>query len=214
MNYFLVDYENVNVAGLNGLSNLTENDFIIIFYSENAETLTFDMHIRINESKAKISFQKVSVKEKNALDFQLCSYLGFLIRDTFSEENLNNYFVVSNDKSYLSLIDYWKKFKVDLKIVSNLSKNKILQNEIKLPAKIEIVQTQIKSVTKVEPTSELEQALKKFLTDKNEIAEAIKIVNNSKTKVEVNNNLGRKFTSRQGKIYQAVKSFIKDKKSQ
>lgn len=214
MNYFLVDYENVNVAGLNGLSNLTENDFIIIFYSENAETLTFGMHRRINESKAKISFQKVSVKEKNALDFQLCSYLGFLIRDTFSEENLNNYFVVSNDKSYLSLIDYWKRFKVDLKIVSNLSKNKILQNEIKLPPKIEIVQTQIKSVTKVEPTSELEQALKKFLTDKNEIAEAIKIVNNSKTKVEVNNNLGRKFTSRQGKIYQAVKSFIKDKKSQ
>ena len=126
LNYFLVDYENVNVSGLNGITSLTENDSVIVFYSENADTLTFGIHRRLNESKAEIKFQKVLVKEKNARDFQLCSYLGFLIRDTMTEENLNNnYFVVSNDKSYLALIDYWKKFKIDLQVVSNLSKNEI-----------------------------------------------------------------------------------------
>ena len=111
MNYYLVDYENVNVSGLNGISKLTENDIVTIFYSENANTLTFGMHRRINELKACIKFQKVAVKEKNALDFQLCSYLGYLIRDKMTEENLNNsYFIVSNDNGYSILPDYWKKF--------------------------------------------------------------------------------------------------------
>lgn len=202
MNYFLVDYENVNVSGLNGVSSLTENDSVTIFYSENAETLTFGMHRRLNESKAEIKFQKVLVKEKNALDFQLCTYLGYLICDTMTEENLNNYFVVSNDKSYLALIYYWKRFKIDLKIVSNLSKN-------------EVVQTDIKSPPKVEPVSELELTLKKFFTDKNDIATAAEIIKNSKTKVEVNNNLCKKFPSQQvGQIYKAIKQFIADKKSQ
>jgi len=56
MNYFLVDYENVNVAGLDGITKLSEDDVVIIFYSENAETLTFGMHKKINESKAEIKF--------------------------------------------------------------------------------------------------------------------------------------------------------------
>ena len=107
MNYFLVDYENVNVSGFNGVSKLTENDVVVIFNSENAQTLTFGMHRRINESKAEIKFQKVNVNEKNALDFQLCAYLGFLIRDKINDENVENiYYIVSNDKSYSVLQDY------------------------------------------------------------------------------------------------------------
>ena len=197
MNYFLVDYENVNVAGLNGITSLTENDSVIIFYSENADTLTFGMHRRINESKAEIKFQKVEVKEKNALDFQLCTYLGYLIRDTMTEENLNNYFVVSNDKSYLSLIDYWKRFKIDLQVVSDLSEKKVTLPEEK------------------NFCDELDKELWKILTHQSDIDEVKEIIKNSKTKVEVNNNLGKKFTSQQGgKIYRAVKKFISDKQTQ
>ena len=197
MNYFLVDYENVNVAGLNGITSLTENDSVTIFYSENADTLTFGMHRRINESKAEIKFQKVEVKEKNALDFQLCTYLGYLIRDTMTEENLNNYFVVSDDKSYLSLIDYWKRFKIDLQVVSNLSEKKIILPEEK------------------NFCDELDKELWKILTHQSDIDEVKEIIKNSKTKVEVNNNLGKKFTSQQGgKIYRAVKKFISDKQTQ
>ena len=202
MNYFLVDYENVNVAGLNGVSSLNEDDVVIIFYSENANTLTFGMHRRINESKAEIKFQKVAVKEKNALDFQLCSYLGFLIRDKKNDdENIKNYFyIVSNDNGYSILPDYWKKFETDLKIVSNLAKDEVKKNEVKLPQQNDKV-------------SELEKELSKILKDKNEIAEVVKIINRSKTKVEVNNNLSKIFHQKCGEIYKAIKSFIADKKS-
>ena len=202
VNYFLVDYENVNVAGLNGVSSLNEDDVVIIFYSENANTLTFSMHRRINESKAEIKFQKVAVKEKNALDFQLCSYLGFLIRDKKNDdENTKNYFyIVSNDNGYSILPDYWKKFETDLKIVSNLAKDEVKKNEVKLPQQNDKV-------------SELEKELSKILKDKNEIAEVVKIINRSKTKVEVNNNLSKIFHQKCGEIYKAIKSFIADKKS-
>ena len=204
MNYFLIDYENVNVAGFDGVSKLTEEDSVIIFYSENAETLTFGLHRRINESKADFKFQKVSVKEKNALDFQLCAYLGFLVRDTMTDadNNKNSYYVVSNDKGYSVLPDYLKKFGITVHLVSNLAKNEVVINP---PApKTQPVQKKV--------VSELETALIKVLKT-GDVAEIIKNVNNCKTKTEVNNYLCKKFNSQKGgEIYRAIKPCISDKK--
>lgn len=59
MSIFLVDYENVHVEGFNGLSNCTENDLIKIFYTKGADTLTFGLHRRLSETKAKIEYLKV-----------------------------------------------------------------------------------------------------------------------------------------------------------
>ena len=200
MNYFLVDYENVNVAGLDGVSNLTENDTVIIFYSINADTLTFGMHRRINESKATFKFQKILLKEKNALDFQLCSYLGFLIRDTMIDETVeNNYFIVSNDKGYSILPDYWKKFGVNLKIVSNLSKNEITQNKIKI-------------TQPANNSTNLETALNQLIKNKNDVPEILKMIKDSKTNKDVHNNLVKIFGSQKGvEIYRSIKSLITDK---
>ena len=205
MDYFLIDYENVNVSGFDGLSSLTENDVVILFYSENAHTLTFGLHKRINETKANIEFQKVSVETKNALDFQLCSYLGFLIRDKMSNETeKNSYYIVSNDQGYSILPDYWKKRGIDVIIVSNLKKDVVKTNQ---PIKQQVIpQTNDKD-------SELNLKLKTVLTNKEDIAEAIKIINTSKTKVEVNNNLCKKFQTKGGTIYKAIKPLIADKKS-
>ena len=79
MAFYLVDYENVNTEGLQGVEQLTAADEVIIFYSEHADRLTFDLHRRLNESKAQIHYFKVGACKKNALDFQLVSYLGYLI---------------------------------------------------------------------------------------------------------------------------------------
>ena len=191
MNYFLIDYENVNVAGFDGLSNLTAEDVVIVFYTENAETLTFDLHTKINESKAKIQFQKVSAKSKNALDFQLCSYLGYLIRGKIDNSNQNNYYIVSNDSGYAVLSNYWKQRAVDVKIFRNL-KNQAAPVQ--------------KSTNK---SSELEKSLSGIVKNKNDIAEISKILNESKDKIEVHNRLQKKFDSQKaGEIYRATKSLI------
>lgn len=55
---YLIDYENVNKDGLNGVSKLTEQDRVIIFYSERADRMTFGLHRRLNETKAVIEYKR------------------------------------------------------------------------------------------------------------------------------------------------------------
>ena len=149
--------------------------------------MTFGLHRRINESKADVKFQRVLVTGKQALDFQLCSYLGFLICDTMgktdSEESSNNYYIVSNDNGYVVLTEYWKKRKINLTVVSNLKKESI--NAVQ---KI--------SAQPNNKADALTVKLNTILKDKTSISEAVKIINNAKTKMEVNNNLGKKFNTK------------------
>lgn len=53
---YLVDYENVNQKGINGVTQLklTENDSIVIYYSNSANSLTFELHNELMRTNAKI----------------------------------------------------------------------------------------------------------------------------------------------------------------
>ena len=69
--YFLVDYENVNRDGLNGIVKLSEEDCVRIYYSEAAATMTFGLHRRINASRANFEYIKITIPIKNAVDCQI-----------------------------------------------------------------------------------------------------------------------------------------------
>ena len=68
MAYYLIDFENVKSRGMEGVELLTEEDTVCIFYSDNADSMTFDLHRKLNETKANIIYHKVAVGTKNALD--------------------------------------------------------------------------------------------------------------------------------------------------
>lgn len=186
MNIYLIDYENVKCDGLNGITKLTKDDKVIIFYSDNADKLTFGLHKRINEAVADISYIKVEVGMKNALDFQLVSYLGYLIA-----QDLNNtYHIISNDAGFNSVVKFWLKRKVTIDVAtdlfgqSNTQKQKLLMNQI----------------TEVLP-------------DKEEVKEVYQFIQKYKTKQGLNNALVKRYESKNaGRIYQAIKPLIKDKK--
>ena len=116
MGYYLIDYENVKKDRLKGIRDLSEGDTVSIFYSENADSINFDLHIKIIESKANINYQKVEVGQRNALDFQLITFLGYLIA-TNPEEM---YYLVTKDSGYQSACNYWKKRNVNIQMVPNL----------------------------------------------------------------------------------------------
>ena len=92
------------------INKLEPSDKVCIFYSEHADTLTFDLHKRLNESKATITFEKVEVGSKNALDFQLATFLGYEIASKKDDE----YYIVSKDTGYTSVYNYWKKRKIGI----------------------------------------------------------------------------------------------------
>ena len=43
MTVYLVDFENVRSGGLRGVEELSEGDKVVIFYSKNADAITFDV---------------------------------------------------------------------------------------------------------------------------------------------------------------------------
>lgn len=120
MAYYLIDFENVKSRGMEGVELLTEEDTVCIFYSDNADSMTFDLHRKLNETKADIIYHKVAVGTKNALDFQLATYLGYLICGQQREGIHPNYFIVTKDNGFTSLMVYWKAQGVPVRIIRNL----------------------------------------------------------------------------------------------
>ena len=110
MTYYLIDYENTGESGLNGLTELESSDEVVIFYSENADKMSFDLHRKLQECRALIEFRKIATGKKNALDFQLAAYLGYLMA---KEEN-GRFCIVSKDLGYEVLLDFWKGKNIQL----------------------------------------------------------------------------------------------------
>ena len=191
MNYYLVDYENVKSHGLDGITSLDENDVLIIFYSENADSLTFGLHRRLNESLAKISYQKVDVGTKNALDFQLATYLGYLIRDNEGKES--SYYIVTKDQGYSSLVNYWKKRKINVSLIVDLSGRDEEKEKNDLRVQVE-----------------------KVVSDEAVVDIVVKYIQQYKTKLGINNALAKQFkdSKKASEIYNAIKPLIADKKGQ
>ena len=189
-NYYLVDYENVKNHGFNGLENMSVHDEICIFYSDNAlGSFTVELHNQMNESKAKIIYRKAATGTKNALDFQLAAYLGELISQN-SGRNCN-YFIVSNDRGYESLMSFGRERHVNVKLISNLAGTIITPHEMK--HKVSGILT---SCTEAE------------------INEVAKIITNSSSRVEINSSLGKYFkdSQRSGEIYRLLRPLIVHKK--
>ena len=120
MAYYLIDFENVKSRGMEGVELLAKEDTVCIFYSDNADSMTFDLHRKLNETKAQIIYHKVAVGTKNALDFQLATYLGYLICEQQKEGIHPDYFIVTKDNGFTSLMVYWKAQGVPVRIIRNL----------------------------------------------------------------------------------------------
>lgn len=104
MKSYLVDFENVKSKGLVGIENLTKDDHVVIFYSENSDTISFEMHCSVMRAQASVEYMKVNVGGKNALDFQLSTLLGYMVA-----QNRNTHiFIISNDKGFDKLHDFWE----------------------------------------------------------------------------------------------------------
>lgn len=104
MAIYLIDYENTGVKGLHGIENLQEEDLIVVFYGPKTGAVPFDDHVRISSAVSHVEYIKTSKTAKNYLDFQLTTYLGYLIAHT----GIKEYCVVSKDGGYDSAIDFWK----------------------------------------------------------------------------------------------------------
>ena len=92
---FFIDYENVDTNGLDGLTRLTSQDQVYIYYSEAHSRMTFGLHRRICESKSEFFYRKIKDSSKNALDNELMREAEKEIEDKNAD-----YYIISKDKDY------------------------------------------------------------------------------------------------------------------
>ncbi len=180
---YLIDYENVSNNGLKGVELLEDNDRIIIFYSKNAGNISMKTHKNLEITKAEKEYIEVNVASKNALDFQLSTYLGALTKE-FPDDH---FAIVSKDKGYKAVVDFWKKHHRTIFSFTSVSKTeeKNLQMELKLILK----------------------------NNSDKIVEIAEIINKYKTKQGINNALVKKYKSEVGgTIYKEIKPILSEKR--
>ena len=117
--HFLVDSENVNDNWLMLFDMADEDDEIVVFYTKKSPHMSYMSVIRLIENnKINIRFEE-SYEGTNALDFQLVSYMGYLMgcAGSFSENKCDaasaescadEYIIMSNDTGYDPAVRFWK----------------------------------------------------------------------------------------------------------
>ena len=98
----LVDFENAGNKGLNGYEELSSEDTIVIFDSENNKFSSKKMNKLREGSNANILNIHVDITAKNSLDFTLVSYLSLMIG--MNKNNDTDYYIISKDNGYRSAI--------------------------------------------------------------------------------------------------------------
>ncbi len=105
MAVYLVDFENVSSAGLSGIQKLTKEDKVYIFYTVNASNMSFAAHMNLLSSPAEVTYYNVASGGKNALDFQLASFLGYLI----CQGKEKKFCIISNDRGFEYVKTFWER---------------------------------------------------------------------------------------------------------
>lgn len=190
---YLVDYKNVNQKGVNGVYQLklTENDSIIIYYSNSANSLTFELHNELMRTNAKIEYRKITSESKNALDFILVCDLGRFITQNPDE----HFYIVSKDGDYDNVIKYITgHYKCSVEKIKSISQNIIHPNNIKsdLP---ESTGNELNKLVKNDEVKRVQATIDKYVT-----------------KSAIHNNLVKIFGERGKEIYENIKPLLKNKK--
>lgn len=192
MKVFYIDFENVKDDGLNGIAKLNSDDVVRIYYSEDAQKITFGTHRRISESPAHIEYSRMSKDlkgVKNALDVILMKDMS----ERIVEEKSCDFYIVSNDSDYDNYIEEKRKNKISIEKISQICK----AAQIAIPVKQATNKKEIDQ--KQEMLKKKEQAFRthfgKYLKDeydedKDKILDAYM---SAESRQEYNNNLQQYF---------------------
>ena len=199
MNYYLIDYENVHNDAIKELKDISAGDTLAIFYSDHCKNIGLDTLDEVLSKGAKLKIFRVSVGTKNALDFQLSCYIGYLIGKEGQHDA--KYYIVSNDKGYDCLCQSLKSCGISISRLTTKSD----------PAKGATPKEKPSEVADKDLATLAE--MKSVLAKEDKPDEVLEIFNQHKSKVAINNGLIKLFkdTGKTGKVYKKLKPLLKKK---
>ena len=101
MAYYFVDIENVGDNGFQGYEKLEKEDVIVIFFRYEAQ-LSKKMKKIIDMKDFNVITRKIDASTKNAIDFNIIAYLGYLIGCDSSDK----YYVITRDNGYKTALSF------------------------------------------------------------------------------------------------------------
>ncbi len=197
MTYYFIDYENVHAAGINSNAGLKAGDTVIIFYSANCANITLDILENLFNKDVSVCAYGVSGGSKNALDFQLCTYLGYCIAGHMDSK----YVIISKDTGFDRVVEFWKKRKVEVSRQAQIGNSDDSSSAEKKVKK-----------TKAKTTSTKEEMLK-YLPPEQYSDQLLQIFNSYKTKTAINNGFSKYYrdSGKASEVLKKLKPLLKEK---
>ena len=117
-NIILVDTENIGESIINKLKYIDKNSLVVLVYTKNS----FKARLSIGDIQEiknwEFDLETVEIKNgtPNALDFCLCSELGYRIKTNESD----NYTIISNDTGYRPVVFMWRDRGVNVRLLGSV----------------------------------------------------------------------------------------------
>ena len=221
---YLIDFENVASNGFEGLELLDDGSELLIFYSEQHSTISITVHQELERSRIRKTYMPIKTGGKNALDFQLVSWLGYEIAKNGGEQ----FVIISKDTGFDAVVDFWQKRNVNVSRHPDLRKavkKTILKRAPEAAAEIpeELPQPEEAKIGKDKKSKlkkkenrvfqgDVKSLIPEFSGEASRIAETLRV---HKTKQAVNNALVKIYgTEMAGKIYKGIKPLLKGRKGE
>jgi hypothetical protein len=143
---FLVDYENVNKDGLDGIGKLTETDVVCIFFGSNNPNVPVEVYSESVKSSATIMVKSANKCGKNYVDMQMATYVGTLISQN---AGVTEYVFISKDRDFSAVVDFWKAEKSKITIVcANSIAEALHKTNLSPTQQTKTIKKAVKKVTK------------------------------------------------------------------
>ena len=110
---YFIDSENVGDNWISLLDTVAEEDEILVFYTAKSPHMNYKNLITLKQSPKDVIFVECC-EGSNALDFQLCTELGYQVHDINDEE----FIIVTNDTGYDAVVKYWKDRGIPIKRIT------------------------------------------------------------------------------------------------
>lgn len=105
-NYVLIDYENVQPAGLSALDQ--DHFKVMVFVGASQTRLAFESAAALQRMGSKAEYIKISGNGSNALDFHIAFYIGHLA----AQDPTAYFHIVSKDAGFDPLVQHLKAKKI------------------------------------------------------------------------------------------------------
>ena len=102
---YFIDSENVSNNWVSLLKTAAPDDELLVFYTSKSPNMNYKNLILLKQSPKEVTFIEC-FEGHNALDFQLCTELGYYVHSVADNQEL---IIVSNDTGFDAVVKYWKE---------------------------------------------------------------------------------------------------------